>query len=149
MVKGLAVQNKTSWFNTFYRLLPMINNSNQQHRKMVIIGAVGEGALSSRCPLRRVSSFSDRPNIYTMSRCQMLSCRSPCVNGLFPLVQYRSWLSGLGQMLSNEDEAILDSIISLYLCPSSINLYINKLSLSIGWSSRTNLHGKYISSVFM
>jgi hypothetical protein len=35
MVKGLAVHIKTNCFNIFHRLLPMIYNSNQQHRKMV------------------------------------------------------------------------------------------------------------------
>ena len=147
MVKGPAVQ--TSCSNTFYRLLPVVyciirTSSTQLWRYRVYRSSGGGwggggGALTSRWQLKWMNSSSDRPNIYT----------SPCVNGLFPLVQYRSWVSAFGQILSNEDEAILDSIIRLYLCPSSINLDINRLSLPIGWSSRTNLHGKYILSVFM
>ncbi len=35
MVKGLAAQIKTKCFKIFFRLLPMIYNSNQQHKKMV------------------------------------------------------------------------------------------------------------------
>jgi hypothetical protein len=96
-------------------------------------------ALTSRWLLKWVTSSSDRPNIYT----------NPCVNGLLSLVQHRSWLSGSGQMLSNENEAILNGIIRLaeYLyhvelpssaargaavMPSSTNLHTNMLSVSIG-----------------
>jgi hypothetical protein len=57
MVKGPAVQ--TSCYNTFYRLLPMIYNSNQQLIIIAVqglfIGAVvggGEGALTSRWILK-------------------------------------------------------------------------------------------------
>ncbi len=86
----------------------MVYNSNHQHttrRYMVYRSSGGGGGgLTSVWLHKWVSSSSDRPNIYT----------SPRVNSLFPLVQYRSWLSGSGQMLSNEDEAILDNIISLY-----------------------------------
>ncbi len=144
-IKGPAVQ--TSYSNTFYRPLPMIYNSNQQHTIMEVQGlwdqwwggGGGLGTLTSRWQLKWMDSSSNRPNIDTIL----------CVNGLFPLVQYRSWVSGSGQMLSNEDETILDCIIRLYFCPSSINLNTNMVSVSIGWSSRTNLHGKHILSVFM
>ncbi len=116
-------------------------SSTQLWRYRVYMGSSGGGggALTSRWLLKWVSSSSDLLNMYT----------SPCVNGLFLLAQCRSWLLGSGQMLSNEDEAILDSIIRLYFCPSNINLDLNRMSLPIGWSSRTNLHGQYKLSVFM
>ncbi len=38
------------------------------------------------------------------------------------LIYSRAWLSGSGQMLSNEDEAILDSIIRLYFC-QAVQIY--------------------------
>jgi hypothetical protein len=54
MVKGLVVQIKRKCFNIFDRLLPMIYNSNQQHRKMVgYRSSFGmEGDLSFRTLLR-------------------------------------------------------------------------------------------------
>ncbi len=116
---------------------------------MVVIGAVREGGLCLLGAFLVEWALSQTGQIFIPNSAALLSCRSPSVNGLFPLVQYRSWLSGSGQMLSNEDEAILASIIRLYFCPSSINLDINRLSLSIGWSSRMNLHRKYILSVFI
>jgi len=87
-----------------------------------VVGEGGGRALTSRWLLKWMNSSSDRPNIYT----------STCVNGLFPLVQYRSWVSAFGQILSNEDEAILDCIIRLYFWPAAY-IYIHwysKLSIT-------------------
>jgi hypothetical protein len=87
----------------------IIQTSSTQLWRYRVYRSIWGGALTSRWQLKWMNSSSDRPNIYT----------SPCVNGLFPLVQYRSWVSAFGQILSNEDEAILDCIIRLYFCPAA------------------------------
>ena len=127
MVKGLAVQIKTKCFNIFFRFLPMIYKSNQQHRKMVgYRSSLERRGLCLPGPLWGEWALPETGQIFIL--CQDASCQilpleallsvcSPCANGLFPLVQCRSWRSGLGQ---------------LYFWPSSTNLNKNMTKVSIG-----------------
>jgi hypothetical protein len=59
LVKGPAVQ--TSCSNTFYRLLPMIYNSNQQHTIMEVQVGLGTEFRSEKIPRNRLGTVSVIP----------------------------------------------------------------------------------------
>ncbi len=140
------VQISANWLPTLYRLLPMIYDSNQLHKKWCYkfhrnSGGGGRGGgcdLSSRCLLKQVSSNLDWLNIYTMWSCQtlpleaLLSC---------PAAQIYTQICGVFLLApTNMLHVSIGAHRQVIFVPSSTNLDKNMLKLSIGWSSSTDLH---------